>query len=264
MGTGEHVKENLAAHALGALPDDEARAVDQHLAQCDSCRSEFEAALETAAMLAFSTNDVAPSEQLRARVLDAAKATPQLSQPSVRGLAESTRERARVYPIRRGWRVEVFGAIAASLALVALFLSIFLWQRDRRLQTQLSALAEQSEQQSRELNRLRDENEILTSPSARTATLSGTPAASTAKAKLVFDQSSGKAILVANNLPAAPAGKAYQLWFIADGKPIPGKTFRPDQVGAAVVTDQIPGSATQADWFALQLEPEQGCHNPHV
>lgn len=40
----EHI-ERVALHALGALPESEARAMKEHVASCDACRAELEASL---------------------------------------------------------------------------------------------------------------------------------------------------------------------------------------------------------------------------
>jgi anti-sigma-K factor RskA len=59
-----------------------------------------------------------------------------------------------------------------------------------------------------------------------------------------------------------PAGRAYQLWFITDGKPVPSVTFKPEADGDASV-GQIPvpsdGTVSAA---AITVEPEAGSAQP--
>ena len=78
---------------------------------------------------------------------------------------------------------------------------------------------------------------------------------------LAYDKN-GRAILMAKGLPPPPAGKAYQLWFIAGGKPMPGKVFTTDASGAGTLKDQIPPQARNAAVFAITLEPEDGVQSP--
>ena len=73
---------------------------------------------------------------------------------------------------------------------------------------------------------------------------------------------SGRAILMAKGLPAPPAGKAYQLWFIAGGKPLPGKVFTTDASGAGTLTDNVPSAAMNSPIFAITLEPAGGVPAP--
>ena len=61
---------------------------------------------------------------------------------------------------------------------------------------------------------------------------------------------------------AAPAGKAYQLWFIKDGKKMPGNVFKTDPSGSGTLKDQMPAEALSAVVFAITLEPENGVPAP--
>src|SRR5262245_52773497 len=75
--THEELEVLVSLHALDALEPDEAAAVEAHLADCDACRTAYDAALETAGMLALSAPDAAPPAELRERILTAARAAPQ-------------------------------------------------------------------------------------------------------------------------------------------------------------------------------------------
>jgi anti-sigma-K factor RskA len=69
--------------------------------------------------------------------------------------------------------------------------------------------------------------------------------------------------LIASKLPNVPQGKAYQLWFIVGNKPpMPGKTFVPDKAGDAVLKDEMPREAIDANVFAITVEPELGSTAP--
>lgn len=65
----DHLKEDLALYALGALSQFEARALEQHLADgCEVCESElkpFESVVES---LAFASPSVAPPAELRQKL----------------------------------------------------------------------------------------------------------------------------------------------------------------------------------------------------
>jgi anti-sigma-K factor RskA len=104
---------------------------------------------------------------------------------------------------------------------------------------------------------------MLTAPGAQMAQLSGTNVAQQASAKLAFDPQTGRAMLFAYNLPPAPAGKAYQLWYIADlAHPVPGGVFNTDARGGAVLRDQVPAAGRRASVFAVTLEPQGGTSAP--
>jgi len=68
---------------------------------------------------------------------------------------------------------------------------------------------------------------------------------------------------MASKLPDVPQGKAYQLWFIVGNKPpVPGRTFVPDSSGNAVLKEEMPREAVDANVFAITVEPEAGSSAP--
>ena len=70
-------------------------------------------------------------------------------------------------------------------------------------------------------------------------------------------------MIMAQNLPAAPVGKEYQLWFIVPGKqPMPGKTFSTDNQGKGMMEDQVPAEAMTSAVFAITLERKGGVQAP--
>ena len=95
----------------------------------------------------------------------------------------------------------------------------------------------------------------------RIVELAGTPAATGATAKLTYDNT-GRALLATSGLPRAPEGKEYQLWFIVGDKPLPGKTFNPDNGGRSLTTDEVPEAARKSAVFAVTLEPAGGVQSP--
>jgi anti-sigma-K factor RskA len=288
----EGYKELLALSALDA-DCEERRALEAHLATCADCRAEQRELRDTAAALALAVQPVAPSPQLRSRLLSAIKETPQETRATTPNTTNSSARSSSVAAdavtanVTRGASVAsldearskralvrrstfAFGALAASLVLVALAAASFvLWQRNSAMKSQLATLSltlnrTQGELASRntELERTRRERELLASPDAHTSELAGTHVAESARARLVFDANTGEGVLTATNLPPAPAGKVYQLWFIADGKPLPGSVFSTDTQGRGEMREQIPPAGRRAQIFAVTVEPSSGVQSP--
>ncbi len=65
-----------------------------------------------------------------------------------------------------------------------------------------------------------------------------------------------------SDLPPPAAGKAYQLWFMVKGQPIPGSVFVTGQQGQAMIHGQIPVRARGASAFAITLEGSNGANKP--
>lgn len=92
-----------AAYALNALGDDDAKAYESHLAQCEQCRAQLTELNEASAALAYGAVAPPPPPGLRASILDAARA-----------------ERTNVVPlVRRSWWGRGLAVAAAAVACAA-------------------------------------------------------------------------------------------------------------------------------------------------
>lgn len=283
MKRHEDYKELLVPHALGALETAEARELEQHLQTCASCRDELDAWQETASALAYAAETAEPSQDLRTRILAGARTLPQAEAARVSDSFEtvtsvvaeqssreqkSSERKSNVIPMpapRRAWgSMQTFGAIAASLLIAALAVALaMLWQRNNAMEAEVARINRQYDESQQELARARDDKRLLTAPDASSASLSGTENASGARARLAYDKSTGRAMLVADGLPPAPSGKAYQLWYINEGqKPMPGGVFTTDAAGHAEMRDQIPPAGRGAGVFAVTLERAGGVPAP--
>ena len=271
----EMLKEMLAAYALGALEAEDVRALEDHLRNCADCTALVAEWSDATASLALSAQAVEPPAELRARILESVRSIPQNSDGKMasRGEVESGNAQLEVASnvvrmpkdARRRLQAPVwFGAIAASLAIIALAASLFVvWKRLNRLQYEMERERANAETLAKELSAEREMRELLTAPGVRMTELAGMGAAPTASAKLAVDPQTGKAMLFAYNLPPAPAGRAYQLWYISDLKnPVPGAVFDTDARGRAVLHDQVPEAGRKASIFAVTLEPAGGVRAP--
>lgn len=273
----EDYKELLALEAVGALDAGETRALEDHLSSCGECRAELREMSDAASALAFTVAPVAPPAHLRTRVLE-----------QVRGLAPSTQAEAssattnsaaafgvedarRLLARMSLWQIFAarpslaLGAGAAALAFVLLGVtSLALRGRNATLQAEVVRLYERLHQSQEEmvraheqLARARDMGDMLASSEASVMQLVGKAAAPQARAVVAYERSTGRAALLATGLPPAPAGRAYQLWLIAENKPLPGATFKSDADGRARMSDRLPAGVRQPT-FAVTLEREGG------
>lgn len=266
----ENFGELLTANALTALDAEDARALEAHLADCADCRSEMNEWQQTAAVLALDAHPIEPSSELRQRILASVRAEGRASESArIDNRAEPITgpDDSRVLTFERPrkniWSsLGSLGAIAATLAMVALLLALLvLWQQNRTTQKELARLSRELQEAQEQLARDRLAIELISSPGARMAKLSGTEVAPGAKAMLAYDKN-GHAMLMAKGLPAAPKGMAYQLWYIVGKKPMPGKVFSTDAAGSASFEDQLPMPARDSAVFAVTLEPESGVQAP--
>ncbi|HEX6715634.1 MAG TPA: anti-sigma factor, partial [Pyrinomonadaceae bacterium] len=249
----EDYKEMIPARALSALDAAEERALNEHLDNCAECRKELEDWQATAAALAVVPDPVEPSPEVRERILNEVR----------KDLS------ADVIPFRSTPRnvwtsFGSLGAIAAVVLFAALIVGlIVLWRQNRAAQANIATLSDQLENTRRDLQRSNEFVQLVTRPGAQVHELIGTENAAGANAKLAYDKT-GNALLIAHGLPSVPKGKEYQLWFIVSGeRPIPGKTFAPDNTGSATLKDSVPEKAVNGiPTFAITLEPLGGVQSP--
>jgi anti-sigma-K factor RskA len=286
----EDYKQLLALEALGALEEGERRTLEEHLTSCAECRAELREMSDASASLAYTVAPVMPPTALRVRVLesvraldaskamvdpseavDAARNTPAARVESTRRSAATETDARRLLGRFSLWQLLTgrpslgFGAAFAALAIVILGVAtLSLWGRAAALGREVAILSEkltnaQSElgAQREQLASARDVDEFLATPGARIAQLAGKPAAPQARAMLAYDRSTGRAMMIASGLPPAPAGHAYQLWLIADNKPLPGGTFKTDAEGRARMSDRLP-AGINSPTFAVTLERDGG------
>lgn len=261
----EDYKEMLALQALDALEEADVPELEAHLSTCAECRAELIELREASGLLAYAATEVEPPAALRSRIQESVRSLNSSAKPdAAREPAATLNAIPLTSQSRRQWSFsQSFGAIAAALAFVALLGSLFvLWNRNATLQREISRLSNQSAQQQLALAYEREALALLTAPDAAKLELAGTPMAQTAHAMLAYDRQTGRAMLIVEGLPPAPADKAYQLWFIANGRPMPGKVFTIDASGRAMMSDEIPAAARQHAVFAVTLEPKGGVSSP--
>jgi anti-sigma-K factor RskA len=274
--THEEYREMLAEHALGALAADEARALETHLAMCAECRAELAAWLDTSSALAFATPLVEPPAALRSRLLETVRSmkpdsTNEATKRSERATEEVSKQASPAatnviqMPERKrsSWSaMQRFGALAASLAFAAFIIAlVVLWNRNRAMEMESARLTRELQTAQEQLKSEQEKSEMLVAQDTRSTTLNGTQMAPRAHARLFYNKA-GKAMMVADELPPAPAGKDYQIWFIANGKPMPGGVFKPDAKGHVEMHAEIPAQARGASAFAITLEPQGGTSAP--
>jgi anti-sigma-K factor RskA len=290
----EDYKQLLALEAVGALEGEERARLEEHLPSCAGCREELREMSDAAASLLYTLTPVQPSPELRANVLarvrgvDPSKVLVDPSEvvapskavdPSeARADARTSDGRRDLRTLRGGvslwqlfaWRPALgFGMAAAAVAVLLLGLtSLSLWNRTRSLGAEVASLSERLRESQREVAGQREQlasarniDELLASPDVRVAELSGKTPAPQAHAMLAYDRTTGRAVVMATGLPPCPEGHAYQLWLIADNKPLPGGTFKSDAQGRARMSDSLPPNHT-APTFAVTLEREGGVPKP--
>jgi anti-sigma-K factor RskA len=236
MSTHPQIPDDVAAlisaHALGALDPDQAALAERHIAASDDCRRAYEDALETAAALAMAVADSEPPDDLRGRILAAARAEGAPAPAVARPAAPWRRLRlAGLLTPSAG-----FAALGVAAAIVLALIAVSQHRSASSANDREAAVAA-----------------ILSAPGARVVPLTQIDGGE-ARGNLIV--ASGKAALV-SQLRQPPAGRTYQAWGLNPGKPpAPLPTF--SRGGDVVLLDGV-GKYRQV---AITVEPSGGSRAP--
>jgi anti-sigma-K factor RskA len=245
MSVHEQFAEDLALYALGALTGEERTVLEAHLATCPGCKLELEQLRGDGALLALSTVGPRPPARARQRLLDAVAKEPRAG-------------RSADIPRRSWWGVLGWAAAAAVVVFAA-----SLWVDNQALHEQINAQRRQLSASQAELTSIRDVVTTLTATDAMHVTLVAAKTPPQPQGKAFYQRGRASLVFLANNLPALPPQKAYELWLIpAQGAPIPAGVFKPDARGSATVINPPLPAGTEAKAFAITIENEAGATSP--
>jgi len=263
----QEYQELLELNSLDALEASEARVLKEHLNTCAECRAELIRLRDAAALLAHAAPSAAPRPEVRDQILANIRAERNQARVSAVTSPQVVPLKPRI--ARNIWTIGI--RLAAGLAFVALLVGLIVfWRRDVKMRQEIAQLSRQVNAQQHELVRDRDvlgrQREalaLLNTPAAKKMELTGTQTAQSAHGMFVYDQKTGRAILMAEGLPATPADKAYELWFIPKGhSPMAGRIFTVDASGHAMLPEQMPSEAMANSVIAITLEPKKGSAVP--
>jgi anti-sigma-K factor RskA len=241
--------DDLSAYALDALDPADRAAVERALADSPDLRDEADSFAASAAQLAELAQPVAPPADLRARLMGAIDAAPQVSRDvpvggasKVPDLTDGTDAPGRAQAeARRRWFQRPGSLVAVAAAAVVLLVGAVIgigWPGPNGwgAQIQMTAIAE--------------------APDAQSTTLE---AEGGGEITLVTSASKGRSAVVAAGLPELGDDQTYELWYIDDASAAPAGTF--DMRGGETWRI-LDGSFTPGVAVGVTVEPAGGSPQP--
>jgi anti-sigma-K factor RskA len=246
---GHETFDTLAAvYAVGALDGDDLARFEAHLAEgCEQCETTLRESREAFIRLVLDAPPAVPPPAVKAALL-----------PRVAGTRRA---------VERGW-LRWAGATAAVVALAAMLTAGIVASR---YEARLGEMARETTAVRERLQRaelaLREQMaayrsavELLRDPTTRVVELRGSGPTESTTARLIWNDKAGGHLLIAN-LPAPPAGKAYELWTLGGAAPVPAGVFQPDASGRAAQRVE-PAAGAPPKGFAVSVEPAAGSTAP--
>jgi len=219
-------------YALGVLEPAEKTEIEAHLARgCDNCSQALSAALALNAGVFTLATPVKPPARLKRRLLTSVGVH---------------------YP---GW-----GWVWAVSAVCLLLMAAWLGVEERRRTFELADARRALFESNGERERLTQALQFLSDPQTRPASFGR---GQTAPPRgYVFLHPQMGVLLIASNLPAAPAGKTYEMWVIPKGgAPQPAGLFQSDGMRALhILSGPVDVSAIAT--VAVTIEPAAGSSTP--
>ena len=235
MAQDEHTPylENIPAYAIGALDVDDVTALETHLQNCPSCRTELAEFRAMSESLLTAIPPKLPSALLRKRLQS------QLPDSQKKPRLQTTLS---------------FGRFALGFGVVILIaLNLTSLMQMRTIQNQQTALLNQVEDAQVALA-------LISSPNAQILPLAG----DIVSGSLLLDRQNNTAVLIARNLPQLGDEKIYQIWLVEeDGGRVSAGLFRPDSE-QPYTTKAILPSQTLTDYLGIgvTVEPAGGSEAP--
>lgn len=263
----DEVVELAGLYVLDALEPADHEAVSLHLASCHQTHEEVRELGSVVPALASLAQPIDAPAGLKSRVLDAVRREAALA--ALSGAAPSkelpgryttlSAEARPTRPVRTpmtvAWRPPAWASWSAAIAAVLVLAVTGVWALGLQQQADIAhQRANTAEQRAAVLG---EAIAAFSAPDSSVAILrdSANPNAS----GFAAISAEGRAYLVMVGLPAAPAGQAYQAWYMVGDQPASAGLLTVGADGYAVLDGQpVPG--TQA--VALTREPEGGSVQP--
>ncbi len=230
--------EDYELYALGVLDEPDRGELQAHLARnCEVCTAEVRRAAARVSAFSGLAPYVEPSKDLRKRVLAGVGIHPQF---------------------RWNW-MQTWATLAVCVVLGMFWIGHT--RRERINDIALRDAMEQIKQFDAENARLKDVMALLNAPET-VVRVSSEGAQKPPQGKVFVNPNRG-VLLLASNLPPAPAGKLYEMWVIpAGGSPVPAGLFQTESNGTGVHLQKGPVNIGSTAAVAVTLEAEGGAAQP--
>jgi anti-sigma-K factor RskA len=263
LNRAEHIlPEELELLALGALPEAEEAALQEHLSGCATCQAKLAEARGHVSLLAFTAKQDRPAgtvkAELMARIRVSREAEEHFAWPARTEMQPDPGSVGRQRSSARNWWTWALVAAAIVLALVSYGLS----RENHRIAAELKQQRDAADRLIRDQQQIEKLVAVLAAPDTQTVKLASTERGLNASGVVKFNAKAGVVLYTADLAPLPP-NQSYQMWLVpASGAPISAGLMGPGgHAWGNLWTGEVPAN-TQAKAFAVTIEPVGGVSQP--
>lgn len=264
MDSKEYISSGiLESYILGQASPEEAGILECVMKNNAEVKAAYQEAQKTFELLA-TAQAVTPPNDLKSKIWDKIQLEqnvedekPVIPLNNVEPKAETQQIEMQESKIEKsnGWKN--FAVAATVLFLVSIGANLYWMSSQNEMKNELADLKSNKQSQNLAMQNLEQKLKITSNPNMLKIVLAGVEKHPESNAVVYWDKTSKDVYLTANSLPKAPEGMQYQLWAIADGKPVSAGMYTDDK-DAKIALANIPS----AQAFAITLEKEGGSEIP--
>ena len=264
MNAQEYIASGLLeAYVLGALSGTEADEVLYAISRYPEVAAEVRAIEETMLHMA-QAQAVTPPAGLQNVIWDKIRQEHSAAPEEEIVKAKAPTKTIPLAPQKRGWQ----WAAVLIVLVGSLIGNMMLWNGQRNaeadkvaLQQMIDTLSQNQRNLAVALTRYQHEADMMADPAMKTVVMQTTQKDHPMAATVYWNAQKSLGYVSVQKLPAPPQGMQYQLWAIADGKPVDLGVLHNDMIGNLGM-EKVSKAITGAQAFAISLEKEGGSPTP--
>ncbi|SHF44029.1 anti-sigma factor domain-containing protein [Chryseobacterium sp. OV279] len=266
MNTKEYISSGIIeSYILGLASPEEAGILECVMKNNAEVKAAFEEAQQTLEDLATS-QAVAPPADLKSKIWNKIQqeqtTTTEEVQPAVIRDIPTVRPQENIAPQQdikpqgtSSWKT--YAVAASVLFLVSAAGNLFWMNSQSETRAEIAKMQTEKKTQDLAMQKMNQKMNMVSNPDMQMVMLKGVEKHTDSKAMVFWDKKTKQVYLNAESLPKAPEGMQYQLWAIADGKPVSAGMYT-EEKDSKIALANIP----KAQAFAITLEKEGGSAVP--
>lgn len=258
MNTKEYISSGIIeSYVLGLASPEEAGILECVMKNNAEVYAAFEEAQKTLEDLATS-QAVTPPVDLKSKIWSKIQQEQHTEEVKPAVITEIPAERnQQEIKIQEKSNWKNYAVAASVLFLISAAGNLF-WMNDQsKTKAEIAKIQSEKNNQDLAMQKMNQKLDMLSNPDMQMVMLKGVEKHTDSKAMVFWDKKTKEVYLNAESLPKAPEGMQYQLWAIADGKPVNAGMYTEEKDSKTPLAN-IP----KAQAFAITLEKQGGSVAP--